>query len=86
MVIKRLFKCHRITHLYDDCVDLDDVLKRLNEEIIHIEDMQDLGVKVESSTDGWLELSCEVPPELKDTIKKLENLDFKDEDEDNESA
>ncbi len=28
----------------------------------------------------------EVPPELKDTIKKLENLDFKDEDEDNESA
>ena len=52
MVIKRLFKCHRITHLYDDCVDLDDVLKRLNEEIIHIEDMQDLDVKVDSSTDG----------------------------------
>ena len=60
MVIKRLFKCHRITHSMM-IVDLDDVLKRLNEEIIHIEDMQDLDVKVVSSNDGSLDLSVEVP-------------------------
>ena len=81
MVIKRLFKCHRITHLYDDCVDLDDVLKRLNEEIIHSEDMQDLDVKVDSSTDGSLDLSVEVPDGLPDKIKKLKNIDFTEEED-----
>ena len=42
-------------------VNLDDVLKRLKGEIIHIEDMQDLDVKVDSSTDGSLgDLSVDV--------------------------
>ena len=81
MVIKRLFKCHRITHLYDDCVDLDDVLKRLNEEIIHIEDMQDLDVKVDEATDGNLQLSCELVESQTNEIKKLKNIDFTEEED-----
>ena len=81
MVIKKLVKSHRVKWLYDDCVDLDDVLKRLNEEIIHIEDMQDLDVKVDSSTDGSLDLSVEVPDGLPDKIKKLKNIDFTEEED-----
>jgi hypothetical protein len=56
-------------------------LKRLNEEIIHIEDMQDLDVKVDSSTDGSLDLSVEVPDGLPDKIKKLKNIDFTEEED-----
>jgi hypothetical protein len=53
----------------------------LNEEIIHIEDMQDLDVKVDSSTDGSLDLSVEVPDGLPDKIKKLKNIDFTEEED-----
>ena len=56
-------------------------MKRLNEEIIHIEDMQDLDVKVDSSTDGSLDLSVEVPDGLPDKIKKLKNIDFTEEED-----
>ena len=81
MDTKRLVKDHKVKWLYDDCKNLDDVLKRLNEEIIHIEDMQDLDVKVDSSTDGSLDLSVEVPDGLPDKIKKLKNIDFTEEED-----
>ena len=80
MDIKRLVKEHRVKWLYDDCKSLDEMLKRLEGEIIFIEEAQDLNVKVSESKDGWCHLYCDVNSNNPDIlIEGLEELGFRDE-------
>jgi len=80
MDIKRLVKEHRVKWLYDDCKSLDEMLKRLEGEIIFIEEAQDLNVKVSESKDGWCHLYCDVNSSNPISFfEGLEELGFRDE-------
>ena len=42
----KLEKWHSIKSLYNECNSIDDMLERVNDEIVRLEDMQELGAKV----------------------------------------
>ena len=77
-LIKKLVKEHRTKWLYDDCKSLDEMLKRLEGEIISIEEAQDLNVKVSESKDGWCHLYCDVNSSNTGKIEDLIELGFRD--------
>jgi hypothetical protein len=56
------------------------MLKRLEGEIIFIEEAQDLNVKVSESKDGWCHLYCDVNSSNPDILfEGLKELGFRDE-------
>jgi len=57
----KLEKWHKIKWLYDGCKSIDEMLERLNDEIVRLEDMQEQGVKVaEPSKDDCTHLTATV--------------------------
>ena len=57
----KLEKWHSIKSLYNECNSIDDMLERVNDEIVRLEDMQELGAKVaEALQDDRTRLSATV--------------------------
>ena len=71
-----LINTHRIKWLYDNCNTIDEMLERLGGEIEHLEDMQELGAKLEAkSEDDYTRLIAKVE-EGSEEHKQLEDLGF----------
>ena len=71
-----LINTHRIKWLYEHCDSIDEMLERLSAEIAHLEDMQELGAKLETkSEDDYTRLIAKVE-EGSEEHKQLEDLGF----------
>tara|TARA_Y100001951_G_C11264369_1_gene254533 strand:- start:520 stop:765 length:246 start_codon:yes stop_codon:yes gene_type:complete len=77
----KLGKFHRIKWLYDGCNSIDEMLERLSGETEILEDMQELGAKLqEASPDDYTQLAVSVE-EGSEEYDKLVNLGFAVEDQ-----
>ena len=57
----KLANWHRVKWLYNGCKTIDEMLERLNDEIVRLEDMQELGAKVaEPSKDDRTHITATV--------------------------
>jgi hypothetical protein len=71
-----LINTHRIKWLYEDCDSIDEMLERLSAEIAHLENIRELGAKLETkSEDDYTRLITKVE-EGSDEHKQLEELGF----------
>ena len=56
-----LINTHRIKWLYENCDSIDEMLERLSAEIAHLENIRELGVKLETkSEDDYTRLITKV--------------------------
>ena len=72
---------HRSKWLYDGCTTIDEMLERLSDEISHLEDIRELGAKVEEvepEDKGYTHLTATIEQGSVEH-KELESLGFEPE-------
>ena len=77
----KLENWHSIKSLYDECNSIDEMLERLSDEISHLEDIRELGAKVEEvepEDKGYTHLTATIEQGSVEH-KELESLGFEPE-------
>jgi len=71
-----LINTHRIKWLYEDCDSIDEMLERLSAEIAHLENIRELGAKLETKSENDYTRLITKVEEGSDEHKQLEELGF----------
>ena len=83
-----LINTHRVKWLYDNCNTIDEMLERLSGEIEYLEDIRELGAKLEAkSEDDYTRIIAKVEEGSEEHNQLADNMGFEVEDlEDQEWA
>jgi hypothetical protein len=76
-----LINTHRVKWLYDKCTTIDEMLERLSAEIEYLEDIQELGAKLEGkSEDDYTRIIAKVEEGSEEHKQLVDNMGFEVED------
>jgi len=76
-----LIHTHRIKCLYDNCNTIDEMIERLSDEIEYLEDIRELGAKLESkSEDDYTRIIAKVEEGSEEHNRLVDDMGFEVED------
>ena len=76
-----LINTHRVKWLYDNCNTIDEMLERLSGEIEYLEDIRELGAKLEAkSEDDYTRIIAKVDEGSEEHKQLVDDLGFEVED------
>ena len=76
-----LINTHRVKWLYDNCNTIDEMLERLSGEIEYLEDIRELGAKLEAkSEDDYTRIIAKVEEGSEEHKQLVDNMGFEVED------
>jgi len=76
-----LINTHRVKWLYDNCNTIDEMLERLSGEIEYLEDIRELGAKLEAkSEDDYTRIIAKVEEGSEEHKQLVDDLGFEVED------
>ncbi len=76
-----LINTHRVKWLYDNCNTIDEMLERLSGEIEYLEDIRELGAKLETkSEDDYTRIIAKVEEGSEEHKQLVDNMGFEVED------
>ena len=76
-----LINTHRVKWLYDKCTTIDEMLERLSAEIEYLEDIRELGAKLETkSEDDYTRIIAKVEEGSEEHKQLVDNMGFEVED------
>ena len=76
-----LINTHRVKWLYDNCTTIDEMLERLSGEIEYLEDIRELGAKLEGkSEDDYTRIIAKVEEGSEEHKQLVDNMGFEVED------
>ena len=77
-----LINIHRVKWLYDNCNTIDEMLERLSGEIEYLEDIRELGAKLEAkSEDDYTRIIAKVEEGSEEHKQLVDDLGFEVEDQ-----
>ena len=76
-----LINTHRVKWLYDKCTTIDEMLERLSGEIEYLEDIRELGAKLEAkSEDDYTRIIAKAEEGSEEHKQLVDNMGFEVED------
>ena len=76
-----LINTHRVKWLYDNCTTIDEMLERLSGEIEYLEDIQELGAKLEGKAeDDYTRIIAKAEEGSEEHKQLVDNMGFEVED------